>query len=353
MSNMFEEQASSLRNQNADLIMQPGELLQPRNSDFLKRSPLIEEEPERPAARGPGRMSGSAFASMLIGKQNLRLPAQRESWKLFSPSTWGFLRNTTWGRRKAATRRMRQMNALTSKVNALGSAVKGISPLGGLFSNATWDDVGSGQTPHTAATSEPDPKLATNKAYGMAPEDEQAWRELAYPPGDEMRPFKEKDVHRAVIRKPLNNPQGQGLMSRKSFLNMVTGDDKNPGSGNKDNVRRTGDLLDEHPVMARPGDDVQDDEGDGIPNIWKEMAANPGKWEPKNPLPRQLPSGAKGPVGGPHISETDSIEEEIKDDGNMDNDLGMQDKKYMLEAMNAKNNIVEDVESDSSDDDVW
>jgi hypothetical protein len=347
---MFEEQASSLRNQNADLIMQPGELLQPRDSDFLKRSALIEEEPERPAAREPGQMSGSALASMIIGKQNLRLPAQRESWKLFSPSTWGFLRNTTWGRKKAAKRRMSQMNALTSKVNALGSAVKQISPRGGLFSNATWDDVGGGGTPYTAATSQPDPQLATNKAYGMAPEDEQAWHKFVNPTLEELAKKENARLYEAVLNKPLRNPQGQELMSRKSFTAMVTRAGKNPGSGYKDNARQTGDLLDEHPVMARPGDDVQDGEGDGIPSIWKEMAANPGKWEPKNPRPRQLPSGAKGPGGGPHISETDSIEEEIKDDGNVDNGLGMLGTKYVLEALKAKNNIVEEVESDSSGD---
>jgi hypothetical protein len=353
MSNMFEDQASSLRNQNADLIMQPGAHIQPRDSDFLKRSPLIEEEPEKPAAREPGQMSGSALASMIIGKQNLRLPAQRESWKLFSPSTWGFLRNTTWGRKKAAKRRMSQMNALTSKVNALGSAVKQISPRGGLFSNATWDDVGGGGTPYTAATSRPDPQLATNKAYGMAPEDEQAWREFVNPQGEQLMKKPEVRLAEAVMKKPLRNSQGEALMSRKSFTQMVTRADKNPGRGQEDDDLEPGELLGDHPVMDRPGDDEQDNEGDGIPSVWKEMAANPGKWEPKNHLPRQLPSGAKGPGGGPHISETDSIEEEIKDDGNVDNGLGMLGTKYVLEALNAKNNMEEDFESESSDDDNW
>jgi len=324
MTSSFDEHTSVPRNQNADL------LIQPRDSDFLRNSPSIEDFDETPLTAKTQSKNFRGFASKLIDEKGLQ--PRKEGWKLFSPSTWKGLRDTAWGQKKA---RQRHINRVAKDLKKFMFAPQGVG------SPYRWADLWAD-----------DPQLATNKAYGMHPDDAQQWKDLQSPGSDIVIPPRMRAL-RAARKKPV----GDGRMGRQSFLNMVEranrpGSESDEGDGSDQPSLQPGAQLDGHAVLEEPGYDPQDKLGNGIPNIWKEMAANPGKWEPKNALPRQLPSGAKGPVGGPHISETDSIEEEIKDDGNVDNGLGMQDnKKHMLEAMYAKYNIVEEVESESSDDD--
>ena len=149
MSSMFDE-APLIKNRNADLLEDGG---QSPDSDFLRRSPEVEDFDLGSAPRRQGPPDYMASARRLISDKGLK-PA-KESWKLFSPSTWGFLRNTAWGRKKAHQRHV------TSVANKFRS----------FFSPGS----GAG-TPYVDGTSDgADPNLASSKANGMHADDAQAW----------------------------------------------------------------------------------------------------------------------------------------------------------------------------------
>ena len=309
MSSMFDE-APLIKNRNADLLEDGG---QSPDSDFLRRSPEVEDFDLGSAPRRQGPPDYMASARRLISDKGLK-PA-KESWKLFSPSTWGFLRNTAWGRKKAHQRHV------TSVANSLRS----------FFSPGS----GAG-TPYVDGTSAgADPNLASSKANGMHADDAQAWGAL-YGRGVDIMVPEGLRTARAAMQKP----EGEGRMGRRSFLDMVTMANRRvPGERRSDGAGLApGTVLDGHAVLDAPGDDAQDRAGDGIPSIVKDVFGG------KSNLLARSNSG-----GGAPPSSHNSIEEEIKDDGQFDQPYTKSEQAQMLAAMGG--NKIEEEGSESSDDD--
>lgn len=295
MSNMFEESPASIRNPNAHLLMQPGE------SDYRKRSPLIEEESLEPQPRAPRQVSGTDFASALTRKQDFRAKPET-GWKLFSPSTWAGLRNTAWGRKKAAKR---QIASMTSRMNAFGGAIKGISPRGGLFSNASWDTKGAG-TPHTEATATPDPHLSTNASYGISRQAADQWQ-LAALARVKLEEAEMGSENWKQLAGAINLAGDKSGMGRESFRALTGMGRRNAGPqvAMADDYE-AGQKVDGHTWMEEPGYDDQDS-GDGIPSIVKDVLG-----------PKAAGAGAEavGSVPGP----TARMSQESDDDIDMDDD---------------------------------
>ncbi len=299
MSSMFDEQPSLLRNRNSHLIMQSGE------SNYAKRSPLIEEEPPAQAPRAPRQVSGTAFAAALTRKQDFR--AKPEGWKMFSPSTWGFLRNTAWGRKKAARR---QINSLTAKVDKFGAAMKGISPRGGLFGNANWNDTGTG-TPYTAATAKDDPNLTTSASYGVTSRAAGAWGTAASAIADWHRHGQGTEESKGAMKRFLGASEDSG-MSRESFNALANGRNKIAGPAEPmEDLHEVGDNVDGHAWLDEPGQDAQDT-GQGIPDIVQEvLGAKPGGNDSGDHLSPEVPAN---PVNRQSIDDSDLDEDNDDED---------------------------------------
>jgi len=311
MSNMFEESPASIRNPNAHLLMQPGE------SDYRKRSPLIEEESFEPQPRVPRQVSGTDFASALTRKQDFTAKPET-GWKLFSPSTWAGLRNTAWGRKKAAKR---QIASMTSRMNAFGGAIKGISPRGGLFSNASWDTKGPG-TPYTAATSTPDPRLSTNASYGMSRQAADQWQvaALARVKLQEAEQGSESWKQLAGV---INLAGDKSGMSRDSFRALTGMGRRNAGPQvAMADDHEAGENVDGHTWMESPGDDDQDD-GDGIPSIVRDVLG-----------PKAAGAGGAGGAPGP-TARTSLDSDDIDIDMDDDDEQAMFGGKYTKEQIAA------------------
>lgn len=262
MSVPFEERLIQ-SNQNAGLIMQPEEDM------FLRKAPLIEEESSERASGGaptsltaePAWARSRALAQKIISKQDLR-PKADTGWKLFSPSTWGIFRNTAWGRKKA---QQRQITSMTSKMNQLGKATKMLDPRSGFFSNASWDDEGSGPRGMTGVDATPDANLTGSKAYGMSKVTADLWApwtdaHAALESAQEMYGERSPEYREAFVG--LFNAQRQ-LDKRQSWQEL----NAQPGEQADDSEdHQKGDIVDGHAWLGS----TNDDEG-GIPSIVQEV----------------------------------------------------------------------------------
>ena len=277
MSVPFEEQLIR-RNQNADLIMQP------EDDRFRRRAPLIEEESiagDSDAApfsmsMEPARARSRALAQKIIKNQDVKAKPDT-GWKLFSPSTWGIFRNTDWGRKKAVKR---QLKSMTSRMNSLGTAVKSLDPRSGFFSNASWDDRGSGPRGMTASQARPDANLETSAAYGMSKGTADAWGAWV-------------DAQTALATAQDNQQMGAAYLAdrkakrqlegRQSWKDMWREDDQSEAGESDDHDDdadessasaipmepdlREGDIVDGHALLG-PG---SRQEGDALPDIVAEV----------------------------------------------------------------------------------
>ena len=303
MSVPFEEQLIR-RNQNADLIMQPEE------DQFRRRAPLIEEESVAGGSDAapfsmsmePARARSRALAQKIIKKQDVKAKPDT-GWKLFSPSTWGIFRNTDWGRKKAVKR---QLKSMTSRMNALGTAVKSLDPRSGFFSNASWDDPGTGPRGMTAADATPDANLTTSKAYGMSAQASDAWGQAveAQIAGDQAEPGSQ-EYKDAIGR--MGEAIGASGMSRESFRALISMGKRNAGPQQAiANDHEAGEMVDGHAWLG----DTNDDDDD-MPSIVREVLGPKGD--------ASTPATAPVQRGGQDIDD--------EDDGSLfdkDEDTGMQ-----------------------------
>ena len=142
-------------------------------------------------------------ATKLVSEGRLQPPKQ--DWKLFSPSTWKFLRNTAWGRKKAKQRHTKQVAKSWRAFVEDGVRARTAAGTPYRGTNAAPDDPGFEDNPYDdwRATAAP----AAQEAAGTTPQPQDQDADGADPdraPGDMI------DGH-AMLHQPGRDPQDKGM----------------------------------------------------------------------------------------------------------------------------------------------
>lgn len=259
-----------------------------RSGGGLIRSASEDSDFIRRANPAPGTYPGAAIAQSLIRANPI--PAAKTGWKLFSPSTWWGIRDTAWGRRKAAQRRIAQLDSHMTK---LGSLLKTVDPRSGFFSDATAaPGRGRGITGDEALD---DPNS------GLSPAATAAWGRWATAHGEASRASTDEAQGRALAG-------GFGAweesgMGKDAFLDLALMRDRRKVSAADDSVK----PLDEFGRLESPGHDDQDFDGDGIPDVVRHVMGGGDQ--------KAAATGARG-SSGQQNADLDSIDDNDDDVAN-------------------------------------